>query len=112
MIAVQLRVVAKPQKREEMIRRVHEGLLEATRAEDGCIDYRFYQDTEDANAFSFVEQWRDWDAIDDHFRSAHVGAFLEVLGDLLAADPVARFQEVSETRGLEEVERARSSLST
>lgn len=112
MVAVMLRLVAKPEMREELLRRVKEDLLVATRSEPGCIRYRFYQDVEDENAFSFVEHWEDQESLDGHFRSAHVGTFLGALPDLIAEGPEAFFQEVSRTRGLEAVEEARSQVST
>lgn len=106
MIAVMLRLVAKPEKSAELERRVKEDLLEATRAEPGCIRYRFYRDVEDPNAFSFVEHWQDWKSLNGHFRSAHVSAFLQALPELLAGEPEAFFQEIARTRGLEAVEEA------
>ncbi len=72
MLAVTLRLVAKPETRDELRRQVHENLLGLTRGEPGVIKYRFYQDTEDPNAFGFVEEWESWDALNDHFRSEHV----------------------------------------
>lgn len=106
MVAVMLRLVAKPEKRDELLRRVKEDLLGPTRTEPGCIRYRFYEDVEDANAFSFVEQWQDWQSLNGHFRSPHVGVFLQALPDLIAQEPEAHFQEVARTKGLEAVEEA------
>ena len=111
MVTVTLRLVARPATREELRRRVHEMLFAPTRAEPGCITYRFYQDTENAAAFSFVEEWESWEALNDHFRSAHVSAFLAGLGELLAEPPVARFHEIASTRGLEALEEARAQVS-
>lgn len=106
MIAVMLRLVARPRKREELHRRVQEDMLTPTRAEPGCIRYRFYQDVEDPNAFSFVEHWEDWQSLNGHLRSTHVGAFLQVLPDLITREPEAFFEEVARTKGLEAVEEA------
>ena len=111
MIAVALRLVAHPHAADELRRRVREDLIPATRAERGCIDYRFYQDIEDPRAFSFVEEWESRDTLDAHFRSSHVGGFLAALGELLAEAPVARFYEVAQAHGLEAVEQARAELS-
>lgn len=110
MIAVTLRLVASPDTREELLRRVREDMFGPTRAEAGCLSYRFYQDIENPDAFSFVEEWQSWDALYDHFRSEHVGGLLEVLGDLVAEPPTARFHEITSTRGLEAVEEARSEI--
>lgn len=110
MVAVALRLVAQPGKAQELLDAVRSGLFAPTRAEAGCIVYRFYQDTEDAHAFSFVEEWESWEALYGHFRSDHVSAFLAGIGDLLGAPPEARFYEVAETRGMEAVEEARALL--
>lgn len=110
MIVVTLRLVARSEKREELLRRVREGLFGPTRAEPGCIRYRFYQDVEDPNAYSFVEHWQDWQSLNSHFRSAHVGAFLQVLPELIAQEPEAHFQEIARTKGLEAVEAARQEV--
>ncbi len=46
--------------------------------------------------------------MDEHFRSEHVGQFLEAVGDLVSEPPEARFYDVTEVRGLEAIERARA----
>jgi quinol monooxygenase YgiN len=109
MIAAAVRLVAQPGKRDELLRRVREEMFQPTRREAGCIQYRFYQDVEDPNAFSFVEEWRDHGCLDEHFRSKHVGRFLEAVGDLVSEPPEARFYDVTEVRGLEAIEEARAS---
>lgn len=108
MIAAAVRLVAQPDKKAELLRRVREEMFESTRREPGCIQYRFYQDVENPNAFSFVEERRDRDCMDEHFRSEHVGQFLEAVGDLVSEPPEARFYDVTEVRGLEAIEAARS----
>jgi len=112
MIAVMLRLVARDDTTDELARRVREDMLAATRREAGCISYRFYQDIEDPNAFSFVEEWESWEALDDHFRSDHVGTFLADLGDLLAEPPEGGFHEVARSRGLEAIGAAREGAPT
>lgn len=107
MIAVMLRLVARVETRDELMRRVRDEMLVPTRREPGCIRYCFYQDIEDPNAFSFVEEWESWEALNDHFRSGHVGHFLAGLGDLLAQPPEGGFHEVAGRRGLEAIGAAR-----
>jgi quinol monooxygenase YgiN len=108
MIVVMLRLVAQPGKGNELVRRVREEMFGPTRQEPGCIRYRFYQDVENENAFSFVEEWESWEALNGHFRSEHVGRFLAGLGDLLAEPPEGGFHEVARSRGLEAVDEARA----
>ena len=55
----------------------------ATRKEDGCFEYRFYEDTEQPGKFVFVERWRDQAALDVHFSSPHLAIFQEISDPLL-----------------------------
>jgi quinol monooxygenase YgiN len=54
-----------------------------TRREDGCLEYRFYEDTEQPGKFVFVERWRDQQALDGHFSSSHLAAFQQASAPLL-----------------------------
>ena len=56
-----------------------------TRKENGCIEYRFYEDTEQPGKFVFVERWRDQDALSTHFASPHLGKFVAATAPLLTA---------------------------
>jgi quinol monooxygenase YgiN len=111
MIAVMIRLVAHPDTRDELVRRVREEMFAPTRREPGCIRYRFYQDIEDPNAFSFVEEWESWDTLTAHFRTDHVGRFLAGLGDVLAAPPEGGFHEVAASRGVNAIAEAREAAS-
>lgn len=51
-----------------MARRV----VEATRAEDGCIAYSYAQDLFDAGLIHVSEKWRDRAALDAHFKTPHM----------------------------------------
>ena len=82
-----LRVVAhlisKPDSIDET-REVLLGLIEPTRAEDGCITYELHQNTANPTDFTFIEEWTDDASLDAHLESAHLAAAREKLGDLLA----------------------------
>ncbi|ADO83381.1 putative quinol monooxygenase [Ilyobacter polytropus] len=41
-------------------------LIKNTRSEDGCIEYALYENNEDPNILTFVEKWRDQEAVDKH----------------------------------------------
>jgi quinol monooxygenase YgiN len=72
-----LRVVAHARAREGKgaeLREVFEGLVDPTRAEDGCIGYELLSSLDDELAFTFVEEWRDRAALDAHLQSPHVRA--------------------------------------
>lgn len=83
MLIVLARGRCKPECREEAAAILVETGV-ATRAEDGCLDYRFWTDLEDPTSFLAVEQWRDQGALDAHFTTPHMQAFAANLPDMLA----------------------------
>jgi len=61
----------------------------ATLKEKGCRAYEFHRSTEDANTFHLVEKWADLPALEGHFKTDHLTAFLGQLGELLDGPPKA-----------------------
>lgn len=62
--------------------------IEASRKEEGNVDYRFYAGKEDKNKYFFVEVWKDEEAITIHNASAHFQKFAGAFMPMLAKDPV------------------------
>ena len=81
------RVVAKPEKTEELRALLH-GLLEPTRKESGCIQYFLHQDRERPNEFVFIEEWTDAAALDAHLQTAHLQDAFARFEELLDGEPV------------------------
>ena len=84
-----LRVVAHLQARPEtatQLRDVLEGLVVPTRQEAGCISYEMLSDVDDPTKFTFVEEWRDAEALEAHFGTDHIQDAISRFPDLLAAD--------------------------
>lgn len=52
-------------------REVARELIELTRKEDGNLSYDLCDDVDHPNVLTFVECWRDREAIDRHMRSEH-----------------------------------------
>jgi quinol monooxygenase YgiN len=46
-------------------------LVDATRREPGCVEYRFAQSIEKAGRFEVFEEWADQAALDEHVRADH-----------------------------------------
>jgi quinol monooxygenase YgiN len=61
--------------------------ITASRAEPGCISYTLLQDPYDKAAFLFFEEWKNQQAIDEHFTTPHFKAFGTQLKDFLAGAP-------------------------
>jgi quinol monooxygenase YgiN len=93
-----IRVVAHLQAspgKEQQLRAVLLSLLEPTRRESGCREYRLYQNTQDDRAFVFVEEWDDDAALDTHLQAPHLQAAIAEMQDLVAGPPqVGRYSLV------------------
>jgi quinol monooxygenase YgiN len=80
-ICVIARAAAKPGN-EENLRKVLNGMLSPTRAEDGCSFYRLFEARE-PGLFYFYELWRDEAALNAHVDSVHFKEMQIRLKDLL-----------------------------
>lgn len=47
------------------------GLIEASKAEDGCIEYALQKHTESALTYCLIEKWKDAAAVDFHNNTPH-----------------------------------------
>jgi quinol monooxygenase YgiN len=86
MIVVAGTVPVHPERREDAVR-VALTMAQATRAERGCIDYRFYADLADPNTFLIFEEWESDDALAKHFETEHMRVFREALPGLVGGAP-------------------------
>ena len=74
--------------------------VEATRREDGCINYDLAIDLSDPTRLILFERWSDQKSLDGHFNSSHMAAWRKAIA---AAGPVERdlsVWEVNEGRKL------------
>jgi len=62
--------------------------IQASRKEEGNVDYHLYTGRDDKNKFFFVEVWKDEEAVKAHNASAHFQKFVSEFGSLVSADPV------------------------
>jgi quinol monooxygenase YgiN len=102
MIVVVGRVCSDGEKRDELIR-VAQAVAAASRGEEGCISYRFYEDTELANEFVFVEEWADQQALERHFATDHIRVFMAAITGTLVAPPEVRFHTIASSVDLADV---------
>ena len=47
-------------------------MIEASRAEAGCLEYSYAEDVIDPGLIHVKERWSDQNALDAHFKSAHL----------------------------------------
>lgn len=65
----------------------------ASRAEDGCRQYRFSADLDDPNVVHVFEEWDSAEALDLHFATPHMAEFQTALGAVLDGSPeITRFE--------------------
>lgn len=57
-------------------------LVTATRAEDGCVSYGFYQTPEAPHVFRVFEEWASAEAMAAHMGSEHLLGFLGSAGEI------------------------------
>jgi quinol monooxygenase YgiN len=102
MIVVVGRVSTDAGRREELVRVAH-AVARASRAEEGCISYRVYEDTEMPNEFVFVEEWESGEALESHFRTPHIAEFMSSISGAIVGPPDVRFHDIASSRDLSEV---------
>ena len=80
-------VVAKVVAKKEAVEAVKTELLkmiEPTRQESGCIEYRLHEDTQNPTEFIFYENWESSFCLEQHMNSLHFKAYVAAVDNLLA----------------------------
>ncbi len=73
-------------------------MVEASRAEDGCLDYGYAEDVLDPGLIHVKEMWRDQAVLDDHFASPHIATWRAAWCALGIGDRNLQVYEVGEPR--------------
>lgn len=94
MIIVKGTIPVKPDHRDEAVSLV-ETLAVASRGENGCLAYEVYLQANAPEVIMVWQQWSDMDALENHFASDHVDAFLDVIPDLIEGQVTSAHFEVS-----------------
>ena len=82
MIYVKFRCL--PGKREAFVQKVKAtGVLEAIRAENGCLKYDYYLSEKDPNELLLVEQWESKDHQQSHLTQPHMDTLRSFKGDYI-----------------------------
>jgi quinol monooxygenase YgiN len=85
-----------PAENLERARAVMRRMVEASRAEDGCIDYGYAEDVLDRGLIHVKELWRDRAALDAHFATDHLARWRAEWVPLGIAERNLRVFEVDE----------------
>jgi quinol monooxygenase YgiN len=102
MIVVVGRVRTDGGRRAELVR-VGQRVASASRQEPGCISYQVCQDSEDENAYVFVEQWEGEESLQAHFATPHVVEFMSSIRATLVEPPDVKFHTIASSRDLADV---------
>jgi quinol monooxygenase YgiN len=105
MIIATLRMSVPPEKRDEVLK-ILRMVMGPTMARLSCISCRIYQDVEDENVVSFVQEWESLEALDEYIRYDAYWKILMVM-ELASEPPEIKFITAVKTEGLELIERAR-----
>jgi quinol monooxygenase YgiN len=81
MIIIVAKSVVKEGKVEEY-KTLAKKLKEESQKELGCIAYNLHQDINNKNILTFIEEWKDREAIELHNKSAHFTSIVPKLGEL------------------------------
>jgi len=94
-VYVTARFKAKADKVVEMIQVIQELSLN-TQSESGCVDYGYYQSTDDPHLFTSFETWADPQSEQAHWETEHLKKALAQLPDLLDGEPeITKYTKVS-----------------
>ena len=91
-------VVAKLVVKQEAVETVKAELLkmvEPTRQEPGCIEYRLHQDNGNPEVFLFYENWENLSCVEQHIKSAHYQSYAAVVRELISDRVVYKMTEIA-----------------
>ncbi len=97
MIISTLRIVTVPQSRAKVVRTLA-AQLGPTRVQPGCLRCDLYQDIENREAITLVEEWESQADLDPRLRSEDYRAVLAAI-ELSQEQPVIRFDTVTRRTG-------------
>lgn len=81
MIALVSKATIKVGKKDEY-KAIVEELAEFSRKEEGCISYGLFEDTQDPNILTFIEVWKDEEALKFHNQTEHFKKFAPQIKEL------------------------------
>ncbi|MEI6826797.1 MAG: putative quinol monooxygenase [Desulfuromonadales bacterium] len=93
-----LTVVAKVVAKNESVEIVKSELLkliEPTRKEDGCIEYKLHQDNETPAVFVFYETWESPACLEKHMNTDHFKSFVSVVGSLVEEIAIHKMTKIA-----------------
>ena len=81
MITIVAKSLIKQGKTEEF-KILAQKLINESRKESGCISYNLYEDSNNCNILTFIEEWENKDVINIHNNSEHFTSIVPKFADL------------------------------
>ena len=82
-----------PGKREAFVERAYaEGVVDAVRAEDGCIRYDYYYSEKDPNEILLVEAWESKRHQEIHIAQPHMDTMRSFKNDYIESTVLGEFE--------------------
>lgn len=94
-----LTVVAKVIAKQEAVETVKTELLkliEPTRLEEGCIEYKLHQDNDNPAVFVFYETWENLACLEQHMIKDHFKNYVAAVGSLIEEKVVHKMTSIAQ----------------
>jgi quinol monooxygenase YgiN len=75
-------------------------MMAASRAEDGCFEYAYSEDLLEPGLVRVTERWRDFPALEAHFRKPHMAEWRQALSQVQLLERNVVAYEVASERKL------------
>ena len=63
----------------EQVFKIYKSLIKETRKEVGCISYELFEELENPNNLTLIEEWESLEALQNHTQTTH---FIDYVGQL------------------------------
>ncbi|WP_137790513.1 putative quinol monooxygenase [Bacillus sp. E(2018)] len=94
-MAITINAILKAREgKEELLRDELIKVVQASRNEEGCINYTLHESMENPSTFVFYENWRDEDALNSHIDSQHYKAYRKNIETLVQNREVYRLNVI------------------
>jgi quinol monooxygenase YgiN len=87
-----------PARNLDLARPAMKSMVEASRAEEGCVEYGYAEDVFDPGLIHVKELWASQAALDRHFASAHISEWRSTWSNLEIGNRELRVYEVGDPR--------------
>ena len=95
-LTVTANVTAKPGKEAETEKELR-ALIKETHKEDGCLRCTLHKSVKEPGQFLIVAKWSSMEALNQHFKSAHILHFMKITTEILVSPPdIKLFQPLPE----------------